>query len=167
MRRETPARLVRNGVRILVLAYGSSRDHWAEKDRPGIAPLELDLVRADLERWRSEADVLVVSAHWGSMYVDYPPPRVLELGRALAQIGCDLVLGHHPHVLQGFHTYGRTLVLHSLGDACFDSRAGDFGGDDRRRHTTPIRGLHDRARRNAGARRGATQARRRRSAGAR
>jgi poly-gamma-glutamate capsule biosynthesis protein CapA/YwtB (metallophosphatase superfamily) len=122
----TPARLVRNGVRILVLAYGSSRDHWAEKDRPGIAPLELELVRADLERWRSEADVLVVSAHWGSMYVDYPPPRVLELGRALAQSGADLVLGHHPHVLQGFHTYGRTLVLHSLGDACFDSRAGDF-----------------------------------------
>ncbi|HYM80505.1 MAG TPA: CapA family protein, partial [Candidatus Limnocylindria bacterium] len=95
-------------------------------DRPGIAPLELAILREDLARWRPEVEVLVVSVHWGSMYVDYPPPRVLELAETLAAGGVDLVLGHHPHVMQGYRRSGRTLALFSLGDACFNARAGDF-----------------------------------------
>jgi hypothetical protein len=64
--------------------------------------------------------------HWGSMYVDYPPPRVLELAEVLERGGADLVLGHHPHVLQGWRPAGRCLTLFSLGDVVFDARAGDF-----------------------------------------
>ena len=82
-------------------------------------------MREDLKRWRSEADVLVVSAHWGSMYVDYPPPRVIELARVMSGLA-DVVLGHHPHVTQGFRREGRTLTLMSLGDAVFNGRAGDL-----------------------------------------
>ncbi|HTR97856.1 MAG TPA: CapA family protein, partial [Candidatus Acidoferrales bacterium] len=77
-------------------------------------------------RWRGEADWLVVSTHWGSMYVDYPHPRVLATARALADAGADVVLGHHPHVMQGAERLGRTLVLYSLGDGVFNSHAGDF-----------------------------------------
>src|SRR4029077_18228033 len=83
-------------------------------------------IREDVERWRPEADLLIVSAHWGSMYVDYPPPRVLELARAIEDQGADLVLGLHPHVLQGFRRRGRCLTLFSLGEAAFNSRSGDF-----------------------------------------
>jgi Bacterial capsule synthesis protein PGA_cap len=83
-------------------------------------------VAEDLARWRPRADVLVVSAHWGSMYVDYPPPRVTELARAFEAGGADVVLGHHPHVLQGAERRGRTLVAYSLGDAVFNGRSGDF-----------------------------------------
>jgi poly-gamma-glutamate capsule biosynthesis protein CapA/YwtB (metallophosphatase superfamily) len=122
-----PARLEARGQRVVVLAYAQpSADDRAESGRPGLAPLEADLIRQDLARWRPQADCLVVSAHWGSMYVDYPPPRVLELARALAEGGADLVLGHHPHVLQGARREGRTLTLFSLGDAVFDGGAGDF-----------------------------------------
>src|SRR5204862_7665768 len=76
-------------------------------------------------RWGHEATVRVVSVHWGSMYVDYPPPRVLELAATLAEAGVDLVLGHHPHLLQGYERRGRTLTLFSLGHAAFNCRAGD------------------------------------------
>jgi hypothetical protein len=51
---------------------------------------------------------------------------VTDVARALAAGGADVVLGHHPHVLQGAERRGRTLVLYSLGDAVFDSRSGDF-----------------------------------------
>lgn len=114
------------GRRILMLAYGTAARDAASQDSPGIAPLDAGLVREDIARWRGESDLLVVSAHWGSMYVDYPPPRVLEMAQLFAEAGADLVLGHHPHVLQGVERRGRTLVAYSLGDAVFNCRAGDF-----------------------------------------
>jgi|KBSSwiStaDraftv2_1062776.scaffolds.fasta_scaffold138848_2 poly-gamma-glutamate synthesis protein (capsule biosynthesis protein) len=121
-----PARLEVRGQRVVVLAYAATHGDAAGADRAGVAPLEGDLIREDLMRWRSAADVLIVSAHWGTMYVDYPPPRVIELARAIEAQGADLVLGHHPHVLQGFQRHGRGLTLFSLGESAFNSRAGDF-----------------------------------------
>jgi poly-gamma-glutamate synthesis protein (capsule biosynthesis protein) len=121
-----PARLEVRGLRVVLLAYAATHGDAAGRGRPGVAPLAAEVILEDVARWRSEADVLVVSAHWGSMYVDYPPPRVIELARALEDAGVDLILGHHPHVTQGFRRRGRTLTLFSLGEAAFNSRSGDF-----------------------------------------
>lgn len=121
-----PARLEVGGRRVTLLAYSQSTGDAAGPASPGVAPLEEAVMRADLARWRPESDVLIVSAHWGSMYVDYPPPRVTALARMLAGCGADLVIGHHPHVLQGAERIERTLVLYSLGDSVFNCRAGDF-----------------------------------------
>ncbi|MBI1796794.1 MAG: CapA family protein [Candidatus Eisenbacteria bacterium] len=122
-----PAWFAVGGERVMVLAYAApgAPGDVARGDAPGIAPLEADLVREDLARWGGEATVKIVSVHWGSMYVDYPPPRVLELARVLADAGVDLVLGHHPHVVQAFDRTGRTLTLYSLGDGAFNGGAGD------------------------------------------
>jgi hypothetical protein len=121
-----PAERVVGSQRVVVLAYAAPSRDSARAGTPGPAPLEAAIVREDLERWRPRADVLVVSVHWGSMYVDYPPARVLELAEVLERGGADLVLGHHPHVLQGWRRTGRCLTLFSLGDVVFDARAGDF-----------------------------------------
>jgi len=121
-----PAELLVRGQRVAVLAYAASSAESARPGRPGPAPLEPGILRADLARWRDRTDVLVVSVHWGSMYVDYPPPRVMRLAEELERGGADVVLGHHPHVLQGWRRTGRCLTLFSLGDAVFDPRAGDF-----------------------------------------
>lgn len=121
-----PARLEARGQRVVVLGWSASVAGRATAASPGTAPLEAAVVREDLMRWRADADVLIASVHWGSMYVDYPPPRVLELSRALVEGGADVVLGHHPHVTQGARHEGRSLVLYSLGDFAFHPAAGDF-----------------------------------------
>jgi poly-gamma-glutamate synthesis protein (capsule biosynthesis protein) len=117
------------GRKVAWLAYGQIAEGAAERNRPGVSPLRSELVEEDLRRWRSQADLLVVSAHWGSMYVDYPPPRVTAMARLMADGGADLVLGHHPHVLQGIQRLGRTLVVYSLGDIAFNCRAGEILAD--------------------------------------
>jgi poly-gamma-glutamate synthesis protein (capsule biosynthesis protein) len=121
-----PARLDTPGGTVVILAYAAASGDQARQGGAGLAPLDASLIREDLAHWRPRAGVLVVSVHWGSMYVDYPPPRVLELARTLADGGADVVLGHHPHLLQGFERRGRTLMLYSLGDAAFNCHAGDF-----------------------------------------
>jgi hypothetical protein len=120
-----PAWFTIGGERVLMVAYAAGDDVRARADAPGVAPLDADVIREDLRRWRGEATITVVSVHWGSMYVDYPPPRVLELSRVLADAGVDVVLGHHPHVLQAWERRGHALTLFSLGDAAFNCRAGD------------------------------------------
>jgi poly-gamma-glutamate capsule biosynthesis protein CapA/YwtB (metallophosphatase superfamily) len=119
-----PARLSLRGRRVVWLSYGHTANGIAGPTSPGIAPLDPDLIEEDLRRWRREADLLFVSMHWGSMYVEYPPPRVLELARLVASCGADLVVGHHPHVLQGAERIGSTLVLYSVGDMAFNCRSG-------------------------------------------
>lgn len=121
----TPAWLTIGARRTAWLAYGSSTRDAAGASSAGIAPLDLELVLEDVRRFRAEADALIVSVHWGSMYVDYPPPRVMQAAAALVGAGVDVVLGHHPHVLQGARREARTLVLYSLGDAVFDAHAGE------------------------------------------
>ncbi len=122
-----PARLEVAGRSVVALGYASAGTQSAAgANRPGPAPLDRDRIAEDLAEWRPRCDLLLVSVHWGSMYVDYPPPRVLELAALLESSGVDLVLGHHPHVTQGFRRRGRTLTLFSLGDAIFNSASGDF-----------------------------------------
>lgn len=137
-----PAALEVRGRRVVVLGFAEGVEFAARDDRPGVAPLDRDLVREDLRRWRAEAATLIVSVHWGSMYVDFPPPRVLETAQVFEEEGADLVLGHHPHVLQGWRRRGPTLTVFSLGDAAFNPRAGDFEAtvaSERRRETAVFR----------------------------
>lgn len=143
-RARQPARLTVRGRRVVLLAYAAGERDAAGPGRPGVAPLDAAVIREDLARYRGEADVLIASVHWGSMYVDYPPPRVIELAEALANGGADLLIGSHPHVTQGAHRLGKTLVLYSLGDACLDPRAGDFEAktaSDSRRHAAVFTAL--------------------------
>jgi len=121
-----PARLEVAGQRVVLLAYAATHGDAAGPGKPGVAPLDAALVREDVTRWRAAADLLIVSTHWGSMYVDYPAPRVLELADAIESAGADVILGHHPHVTQGFRRRGHALTLFSLGETAFNSRSGDF-----------------------------------------
>ncbi|MDR3669962.1 MAG: CapA family protein [Holophaga sp.] len=76
----------------------------------------VDAVRAA----RAQADVVVVSIHWGVEYQHDPLPRQREVADRLAQAGADIILGTHPHVLQPVETLvrggRRTLVAYSLGN---------------------------------------------------
>ncbi len=121
-----PARLERRGRRIAVLAYATPSPDAAAPARPGFAPLDPALVEQDVTRCRAEADIVIVSVHWGSMYVDDAPEPVRRLGRRLLGWGADLVIGTHPHVMQGWAGEGGGLVLFSLGDAVFDPAAGEL-----------------------------------------
>ncbi|WP_436925640.1 CapA family protein [Halosimplex amylolyticum] len=65
------------------------------------------------------ADAVIVVAHGGVEYVPFPPPQRRERLRRFVDSGADLVVGHHPHVAQGWERYDGTLVVHSLGNCYF------------------------------------------------
>ena len=65
------------------------------------------------------ADLVVVSMHGGTEYVDTPPKHMQDLARGLVDAGADLILAHHPHVLQPVVWYRRKPIVQSLGNFVF------------------------------------------------
>ena len=66
------------------------------------------------------ADYVIVSFHWGEEYTGTANADQRKLAHQVVDAGADLVLGHHPHVLQGFELYRDRLIAYSLGDFVWD-----------------------------------------------
>jgi len=66
------------------------------------------------------ADYVVVSAHWGVEYVHQPTERSQMLAHMFVDAGADIVIGHHPHVVQTMEVYNGTPIFYSLGNFVFD-----------------------------------------------
>lgn len=118
-----PVYVERNGIRMAF--FGFSRvvpnvSWYAGKNKPGIA-VSYDPAKAveAIQQARGQADLVIVIAHWGKEREDYPVDHQMELSRAYIDAGADLVIGGHPHVLQGFEQYNEKWIAYSLGNFIF------------------------------------------------
>ncbi len=119
---ETPRILERNGLRIALLAFTDifNVDLNGKPDAPWVRPLDLADALPAIQAVRPQVDAVVVSVHWGNEYQHQPSPRQRDAARQLVAAGADVILGHHPHVLQPVtwvEAEGRRgLVAYSLGN---------------------------------------------------
>jgi poly-gamma-glutamate synthesis protein (capsule biosynthesis protein) len=138
------------GQRIAFLAYSSilPMGWWAEDKRPGCAPMrawtlyeqiehdqpgtparihtfanrdDLAALQDDIRKAKTQADVVIVSLHWGIHFV----PAVIadyqkEVGCAAIDAGADVILGHHAHILKGVDTYKGKAIIYSLCNFAVD-----------------------------------------------
>lgn len=65
------------------------------------------------------AEVVIVQVHWGIEGDNYPQEKQISLAHKAIDEGADLVIGHHPHVLQGMETYKGRMIAYSMGNFCF------------------------------------------------
>lgn len=73
-------------------------------------------VRKDIESVRDNVDVLIVSMHWGIEYTHTPTAHQKDAAQFLSELGVDIVLGSHPHVIQPVEFIDDTLVFYSFGN---------------------------------------------------
>lgn len=114
-----------NDTTVAFLSYSLTfpLDFFASAGRPGTAPGYADYVKADIQKVRQTADIVVVSFHWGAERMTAAKDYQIELGRQSVDWGADLVLGHHPHVLQELEVYKGRLIAYSLGNFIFGSQS--------------------------------------------
>jgi len=67
-----------------------------------------------------QVDILIISFHWGAEYAQEPSPRQIELAHKVVEAGADLIIGHHPHVIQKIEDYHQGKIVYSLGNFVFD-----------------------------------------------
>ena len=72
--------------------------------------------------------IVIASFHWGSEYRDDFTAEQRNIGRAALKAGADIVIGHHPHIVQGVEAYQDSYILYSLGNLVF---GGNVDPDDR------------------------------------
>lgn len=106
------------GLKVGFLAYGDA-DACGVQDGVFVNCIHRGAILEQLRNLKPQCDVTVVSLHWGIEYVRYPSPEQMELARELIAEGAHLVLGHHPHVLQGVEQIRRSVVAYSLGSFHF------------------------------------------------
>lgn len=73
---------------------------------------------------RDYVDVFIVSMHWGEEYQDLPNNTQIKQAKYLAELGADIIIGHHPHVIQPVdllvNEERETFVMYSLGNFLSD-----------------------------------------------
>ena len=83
-------------------------------------------VKEDILAVRDKVDVLIVAMHWGVEYQSEPNAKQKEIAQYLADLGVDIIIGNHPHVLQPITWVDNTLVMYSLGNFI----SNQYGTDD-------------------------------------
>lgn len=79
-----------------------------------------ELVKADIERVKKEADVIIVAMHCGTEYSTGISDTQVEIANYLANLGVDIIIGSHPHVVEPIEFIGKTMVIYSLGNFISD-----------------------------------------------
>ncbi len=125
-----PVIIEKNGIKVGFLAYTIYADIYfdaqyrrafqATAGQSGVVPLQQDLILEDLALLKPQVDISILSLHWGTEYNVIPDPSQRDLARALVEGGADVILGHHPHVIQGLEKYQGSLIAYSLGNFIFD-----------------------------------------------
>lgn len=116
--RITPNIMEKNGITYALLAYTTTTNGLNTfKDEPYLITVyDEELVKADIERLRDKVDLLMVSMHWGEEYTHTPTEEQKEIAEYLASLNVDIVIGHHPHVVQPIDFIDDTMVIYSLGN---------------------------------------------------
>ena len=104
---------------VVFLGYGFERDLYFE-DTTLYAQGEEKNILEDIRACKTDDNLVVCSFHWGKEFISYPNLAQISLGRKVIEQGCDLILGHHPHVLNGFEIWHDCLIFYSLGNFVFD-----------------------------------------------
>ncbi len=119
------------GQRIAYLGYYNPEFHAAAPGVAGTNPLIEAQIAEDIKAIRDQVDWIVVNYHWGEELAEYPADWQRDLARFTIDQGADVVVGHHPHVLQGAEIYKGRPIAYSLGNFI-------FGGNYRSDYDTAV-----------------------------
>lgn len=118
----------RNGLKIGFLSYSRvvpDVKWYATNNRPGIVgayDVHIPEVIQKIKEMKREVDILILSLHWGIELSIEPRPQEIKLARLAIDEGADIIMGHHPHVLQGIEIYNGKPIFYSLGNFVFGTK---------------------------------------------
>lgn len=122
----------KNGIKIGLLAgceneFGCLHE---EKNRGGYAWLFHENIEDNIRELKSRCDFVVMIAHAGVEEIEIPIKEWRDRYKRLCAVGVDVIIGHHPHVPQGYEKYENSLIFYSLGNFYFDTASFIDKSDD-------------------------------------
>ncbi|MCK4796923.1 MAG: CapA family protein [Spirochaetes bacterium] len=125
-----PARIFKNFNSLLYFSicevsnekkgYETMKHFKAKKNKPGIAYFDNKILSNLFKKEKNKGNINIIQFHTGSEHALKPSKRHKYRARKLIDIGADVVICHHPHVINGIEIYKNKLIAYSLGDFLFD-----------------------------------------------
>ncbi|CAM2943202.1 CapA family protein [Hathewaya histolytica] len=81
--------------------------------------INFEKLKNEIVKLKNEGNIVIINFHWGMERQNYPIEFQKKLAKFSIDNGADLIIGHHPHVLQGIETYKGKYICYSLGNFCF------------------------------------------------
>jgi poly-gamma-glutamate capsule biosynthesis protein CapA/YwtB (metallophosphatase superfamily) len=123
----TPAIVSVHGVRFAFLGVSAvNGPTWATDNTPGTVPFQAQVYVDAIRRARAQADVVIVLPHWGREYSGDISYQQRQAAAAMVAAGATLIIGNHPHHVQGVETFPNGAVAaYALGNFVFDQAWSD------------------------------------------
>lgn len=119
-----PVYIAEEGMTFAFLAYNNEdvvpAYYEAGPKRPGTALMNVEKMKTAVKAAKENADFVIVSMHSGTEYANLPDEVQISFARAAIDAGAELVIGHHPHVIQSMEKYHDKYIFYSLGNFIFD-----------------------------------------------
>ena len=104
-----------NGIKYAFLSYTTISNASVKKDYL-LNMYSADKAKKDIDAVKDQVDVIIVSMHWGVENTNTPTESQKQIAEYLSSLGVNIIIGHHPHVVQPVQYVGDTLVIYSLGN---------------------------------------------------
>lgn len=115
--------MTKNGISFgfLSYTYGTNGIPLPKSNPDLVSLIDEDRIEYDMDRLSGECDVIVAIMHWGEEYTHTPNQTQRDLAKKLTELGADIIIGHHPHVLQPAEWIqadngNRAFCIYSLGN---------------------------------------------------
>lgn len=114
-----------NDIKIAFLSATSNLGSsiWeADSNKVGLAalkPQHYERLKQQTNEAKANSDFVILNLHWGVEYENYPEQEQIDLAHSLIDSGADIIIGHHPHVLQGIEYYKKGIIFYSVGNFNF------------------------------------------------
>lgn len=105
----------KNGIKYAFLAYTTISNRTPNNEYI-LNMYSASRAKKDIESIKGKVDVIIVSMHWGVEDTNTPTESQRQIAEYLSSLGVNLIIGHHPHVVQTVEYVNDTLVIYSLGN---------------------------------------------------
>ena len=106
-----------NGIKIAFIAF--NRFNVASSSKAGTAPEDFKTIIKSIKQLKQNGCFVILYPHWNYQWIKYPAPDEKNKGYKLIDAGADIIVGAHPHIVQGHETYKDKSIYHSLGNFVF------------------------------------------------
>ena len=115
-----PEIIQKGELKLGFLAYSLVDPPTGVTDCPYCQSPDEEQIISDIVSLKEKVDVVVLSLHWGYEFISYPSPFQIRLAHKIVDAGAKIIIGHHPHCLQGIECYRDGIIFYSLGNSVFD-----------------------------------------------
>jgi len=125
---EEPSFIVKKveGLKIGIASFmgDESNPHRPQDIEANHIRLTAENIERLVPRYTEQVDFLILNFHWGIEFTQYPKPAQKKLARRAVDLGARVIVGHHPHCLQGAEHYNDGFIMYSLGNFVFSGLKG-------------------------------------------